>query len=617
MREVVAAVDVGGTRRQGGPGRPVVRRRRGPDRAHPGGRRGRRRGDRGLGGGRAALARRGTGRDAADAEPVQAVGCGVVVPGLVDERRGVGLWSANLGWRDLPVGDAVTARLRVPTAVGHDVRAGLLAETRLGAARGARHALFLPVGTGIAGALLLEGVLISADGWAGELGHMVVDPAGLPCACGAAGCLETVGSAAAVERAYAATTGRRCSAEQVAALTAAGDPAATRVWERAVSALGAAIAATVTLTGGGPRPRSAEAWRESGETLLGPAARGPRRPADVPAPPRPGAGGPRRPCRVPRRRVPGVGRAVILTVTLNAALDVTYDVDEVVAHRSHRVTAVRQRAGGKGVNVASVLARTGHEVVATGYAGGRTGADLCADLDARGIAHRFVDGGDARRTVTVVSAAHGDATVFNEPGPVVPADAWTSLVRLVRRPRARARRRRGRPLGEPAHRSAGGRVRAAGRGRSRGRRPGCRRRGRRGSARRRHGRTRGGQAQPPRAALRPRAAPTSPPACGVLRSAGARDVVVSDGAEGLLVFPKHGRPLRVWLPDPLSGNPTGAGDALVAAVASGLEAGDAVARGGHAGGGLVRRRGAAAGGRRGRPRRRERPGEPGPDGGDR
>ena len=183
------------------------------------------------------------------AEPVRVVGCGVVVPGLVDERRGVGLWSANLGWRDLPVGEAVTARLRVPTAVGHDVRAGLLAETRLGAARGARHALFLPVGTGIAGALLLEGVLVSADGWAGELGHMVVDPAGLPCACGAAGCLETVGSAAAVERAYAATTGRRCSAEQVAALTAAGDPAAAQVWERAVSALGAAIAATVTLTG--------------------------------------------------------------------------------------------------------------------------------------------------------------------------------------------------------------------------------------------------------------------------------------------------------------------------------------------------------------------------------
>ena len=204
-----------------------------------------------------------------DGAPVRLVGCGVVVPGLVDERRGVGLWSANLGWRDLPVRDAVAARLQVGTVVGHDVRAGLLAETRLGAARGARHALFLPVGTGIAGALLLEGVLISGDGWAGELGHMVIDPAGPPCACGAVGCLETLASAAAVERAYAAKTGERLPAERVAALAVAGDPAAGWVWGRAVAALGAAIAATVTLTGvdlvlvGG-------GLAESGETLLAP-----------------------------------------------------------------------------------------------------------------------------------------------------------------------------------------------------------------------------------------------------------------------------------------------------------------------------------------------------------
>ncbi len=161
------------------------------------------------------------------------------------------------------------ARLQVCTVVGHDVRAGLLAETRLGAARGARHALFLPVGTGIAGALLLEGVLVSGDGWAGELGHMVIDPAGPPCACGAVGCLETIASAAAVERAYAAETGDRLPAERVAALAVAGDPAARPVWGRAVSALGAAVAATVTLTGvdlvlvGG-------GLAESGETLLAP-----------------------------------------------------------------------------------------------------------------------------------------------------------------------------------------------------------------------------------------------------------------------------------------------------------------------------------------------------------
>ena len=81
----------------------------------------------------------------------------------MDEARGVGMFSVNLGWRDLPIRDAVGSLLGVPTVVGHDVRAGLLAETRLGAARGARHALFLPVGTGIAGALLLDGTVISAE----------------------------------------------------------------------------------------------------------------------------------------------------------------------------------------------------------------------------------------------------------------------------------------------------------------------------------------------------------------------------------------------------------------------------------------------------------------------
>ncbi len=184
-----------------------------------------------------------------DDRPARLVGCGVVVPGLVDEGRGVGVFSVNLGWRDLPVRDPVASLLGVPTVVGHDVRAGLLAETRLGAARGARHALFLPVGTGIAGALLLDGAVISADGRAGELGHLVIDPAGPACGCGATGCLEVIASAAAVEREYAARTGRTVAAEEVAVRASAGDPDATAVWARATAALAQAIVATVTITG--------------------------------------------------------------------------------------------------------------------------------------------------------------------------------------------------------------------------------------------------------------------------------------------------------------------------------------------------------------------------------
>ncbi len=184
-----------------------------------------------------------------DDRAAQLVGCGVVVPGLVDETHGVGVFSVNLGWRDLPVRDPVASMLGVPTAFGHDVRAGLLAETRLGAARGARHALFLPVGTGIAGALLLDGAVISADGHAGELGHLVIDPSGPACGCGATGCLEVIASAAAIEREFAARTGSILAAEEVAVRASTGDADATAVWARAVAALAQAIVATVTITG--------------------------------------------------------------------------------------------------------------------------------------------------------------------------------------------------------------------------------------------------------------------------------------------------------------------------------------------------------------------------------
>jgi len=210
--------------------------------------------------------------DLGDGRPARLVRCGVVVPGIVDESTGTGLLSVNLGWRDLPVRDAVEAAVGVPTEVGHDVRAGLIAESRLGAARGARNVLFVAVGTGIAGALMLDGSVVSADGRAGEMGHMTIDPEGPACPCGGAGCLEVIASAAAIGREYAARSGRTVDAETVARLATAGEPTAVAVWGRAVGALARAIVTTVTITGvdlvliGG-------GLAESGETLLGPLRR--------------------------------------------------------------------------------------------------------------------------------------------------------------------------------------------------------------------------------------------------------------------------------------------------------------------------------------------------------
>ncbi|WP_394619725.1 1-phosphofructokinase family hexose kinase [Lentzea sp. JNUCC 0626] len=117
-----------------------------------------------------------------------------------------------------------------------------------------------------------------------------------------------------------------------------------------------------------------------------------------------------------------------LTVTLNAALDVTYRVRALEPGATHRVSSVAVRAGGKGVNVARVLHALGVSVVATGLVGGTAGELLCHDLAGAGVAQAmFPIAGETRRTVAVVG--EGDATLFAEPGPVVTAEEWTGFVR--------------------------------------------------------------------------------------------------------------------------------------------------------------------------------------------
>ncbi|WP_433870632.1 ROK family protein [Saccharopolyspora sp. CA-218241] len=168
---------------------------------------------------------------------VELAAAGVVVPGVVDERTGVGIYSANLGWRDLPIRDRLAEQLDVPVILGHDVRAGGLAEARLGAARGLRDVAVLPIGTGIAAALILGGALHTGGGRAGELGHVDVGH-GERCGCGRTGCLEAVASSAAIARRYRARSGEPAAggAEVVAALRD-GDPHAAAVWQDAVDGL--------------------------------------------------------------------------------------------------------------------------------------------------------------------------------------------------------------------------------------------------------------------------------------------------------------------------------------------------------------------------------------------
>ncbi|MBT2525460.1 1-phosphofructokinase family hexose kinase [Streptomyces sp. ISL-99] len=120
---------------------------------------------------------------------------------------------------------------------------------------------------------------------------------------------------------------------------------------------------------------------------------------------------------------------MILTVTLNTALDITYRVPALTPHASHRVTDVAERPGGKGLNVARVLAALGHDTVVTGFAGGPSGAvlrDLLAPLAP--VDALVPVSGNTRRTVAVVDAATGDTTQLNEPGPTVTPDEWAAFL---------------------------------------------------------------------------------------------------------------------------------------------------------------------------------------------
>jgi glucokinase len=207
----------------------------------------------------------------AAADGLDPIAIGIAVPGVVDEANGVAVWSSNVGFRDVPLRSLVTQKLGLPTALGHDVRVGGIAEARLGAGRGQRHVLFVAIGTGIAAALVLDGTgYPGAHGAAGEVGHIVVRPGGPSCGCGARGCLESIASARAIGARYAELSGATGStALDVVTKATEGEPLAETVWHEAVDALADGLVTcqglydvSVLVLGGG--------LAEAGDALLHP-----------------------------------------------------------------------------------------------------------------------------------------------------------------------------------------------------------------------------------------------------------------------------------------------------------------------------------------------------------
>ncbi|WP_438672322.1 ROK family protein [Solihabitans fulvus] len=120
-----------------------------------------------------------------------ATAVGLAVAGFVNSDRRRVRFAPHLAWRDAPVADRISHRLGLPVVLEHDANAAALAEYRFGAARGAHVAVLVAIGTGIGGALLVDGqVFRGAHGVAPELGHLRVVPDGRPCPCGKNGCWE-------------------------------------------------------------------------------------------------------------------------------------------------------------------------------------------------------------------------------------------------------------------------------------------------------------------------------------------------------------------------------------------------------------------------------------------
>ena len=131
---------------------------------------------------------------------MQVAGIGIGAAGGHDTQKGVITFSPNLpGWNNIPLGDIVRREFGVPTYLHNDCTLAALGEHRFGAGIGVDNLVYIGLGTGIGGGIIIDGQVYSgASGAAGEIGHTIIDVNGPPCTCGSAGCWETYASGRAV-----------------------------------------------------------------------------------------------------------------------------------------------------------------------------------------------------------------------------------------------------------------------------------------------------------------------------------------------------------------------------------------------------------------------------------
>jgi glucokinase len=127
------------------------------------------------------------------------IGVGIGSPGPLDREKGIVIVTPNLGWRNFPLRDRVSAAVGIPASLDNDANCATLGEWWCGAAKGGRNVVGMTIGTGIGGGLILDGQLYhGASDVAGEIGHTTIDSTGRRCKCGNYGCLEAYASGPAI-----------------------------------------------------------------------------------------------------------------------------------------------------------------------------------------------------------------------------------------------------------------------------------------------------------------------------------------------------------------------------------------------------------------------------------
>lgn len=218
------------------------------------------------------------------------VSVGIGSPGYCRAAEGLVVYANNLGWKNVPLCDELRQELGVPVRLSNDANCAALGEVIAGAAKGAKSAIMITLGTGVGGGVILNGKIYEGDiGPGTEMGHTTLILGGEPCTCGQRGCLEAYASATGLlrqrhraELAHPETTMKRFNPADGSApfiCAAEGDETAKAVVKQYITYVGAGIvnfvnifAPEVVLIGGGVsnagRHRSVRSMTMSGRTAM-------------------------------------------------------------------------------------------------------------------------------------------------------------------------------------------------------------------------------------------------------------------------------------------------------------------------------------------------------------